>query len=152
MITFEKEIVKSFFVSVKDNSMSGMMEACEAGISRCMEGEPDFQGEILGVGVALPGSVDMDKGILFNSTIAFLEDKPVVTELQHRIKYPVTGANESNILALALATQENRDTLLQDTIYLHVDEGLGIGIICNGSLLTGSHNPVSYTHLTLPTT
>ena len=97
----------------------------------------------------------MDKGILLNSTIAFLEDKPVVTELQHRIKYPVTGANESNILALALATQENRDTLLQDTIYLHVDEGLGIGIICNGSLLTGSHNqggeishmPVSYTHL-----
>ena len=140
LISFEKEIVKSFFVSVKDNSMSGMMEACEAGISRCLEGEPDFQGEILGVGVALPGIVDMDKGILLNSTIAFLEDKPVVTELQHRIKYPVTGANESNILALALATQENRDTLLQDTIYLHVDEGLGIGIICNGSLLTGSHN------------
>ena len=103
LISFEKEIVKSFFVSVKDNSMSGMMEACEAGISRCLEGEPDFQGEILGVGVALPGIVDMDKGILLNSTIAFLEDKPVVTELQHRIKYPVTGANASNILALALA-------------------------------------------------
>lgn len=33
-----------------------------------------------------------------------------------------------------------RDCILPDTIYIHLDEGLGIGIICNGSLLTGSHN------------
>lgn len=140
LLSFEKEIVKSFLIPVKEKNKQSIYEACTEGVRQCleyMEGEIE---DMIGVGVALPGIVDSGKGMLLNSTISFLEGQAVIRELQERIHYPVTGANESNILALALATQNGRDCILPDTIYIHLDEGLGVGIICNGSLLTGSHN------------
>lgn len=140
LISFEKDIVNSFFVSVKEQSREGIMQACEAAAGKCLEEAEKEGGGILGVGAALPGIVVKEQGILLNSTIPYLEGQPVISELQQRIHYPVTGANESNILALTLAEQHNKSTLLHGTIYLHLDEGLGIGIICNGGLLIGSHN------------
>lgn len=140
LLSFEKEIVESFLIPVKGRNKQGILEACADGVRQCLESRKGEIEEIMGVGAALPGIVDSGKGMLLNSTISFLEGQPIIRELQQRIQYPVTGANESNILALALATQNGRDCILPDTIYIHLDEGLGVGIICNGSLLTGSHN------------
>lgn len=140
LVSFEKQIVKSLLIPVKEKNKQGILEACMDGVQQCLESRKGEIGDIIGVGVALPGIVDIEKGMLLNSTISFLEGQPIIRELQQKILYPVTGANESNILALALATQNGKDCILPDTIYIHLDEGLGVGIICNGSLLTGSHN------------
>lgn len=44
--------------------------------------------------------------------------------------------NESNLCALSL---KNRIRDCRNLVYLHFSEGVGVGIICNGSLLRGHH-------------
>lgn len=139
LVTFNKEIVNSFSVPVRGKDCESIMEACAYGVEQCLQGEKTAH--IIGVGVAFPGIVDLESGVLLNSTIACLEGKSVIGQLQQLMpQYSITGANESNLVALAVARRCREDNNLQDTIYLHLDDGLGIGIVCNGSLVTGSHN------------
>ena len=139
LITFHKEIVNSFSVPVQEKNCESIMKACAYGVNQCLQGEEQIQ--VIGIGVALPGIVDLESGILINSTIACLEGENVIGQLQQLMpQYSITGANESNLIALAVARRCREDNYLQDTIYLHLDDGLGIGIICNGNLVTGSHN------------
>lgn len=141
LMSFEKEILHSFDVTIQEETVEAFIDSCLCGIRKCVEAEQDATGGILGVGIALPGIMENEKECLINSTIPYLEQQPVLQKLQERLSgFSVTGANESNILALALAKRDYNDLTLQDTIYLHVDEGLGIGVICNGRLLLGSHN------------
>lgn len=141
LISFERRILNSFDIPILEKNMQSFVEACLCGIEKCMNTEAGEGCEILGVGIALPGIVENEKKLLINSTIPYLENKPVIQSVQEKISgFSVTGANESNILALALSKYDYNDLTLKDTIYLHLDDGLGIGIICNGQLLLGSHN------------
>lgn len=139
LVTFHKEIKVSFAIPVQGKDCEKIVEACARGVLQCLQQKEEMQ--VLGIGVALPGIVDLERGRLLNSTITCLEGENVIGKL-HRLlpQYSITGENESNLIALAVARRYQENNRLQDTIYLHLDEGLGIGIICNGSLVTGSHN------------
>lgn len=141
LLSFDKVIARNFFVKAAEVTMQGILNAWVEGISKCLDGIEE-DSEILGIGAALPGIVDFGKGILLNSTIPFLEGEDVIGGLQKIFPdYFIVGENESNLLARATSKSYCQSSLsLRDSIYLHVDEGLGIGIVCNGMLATGYHN------------
>lgn len=140
VVTLRKQIIYSkVLYSNESFGVQAFVSACSEGVLACKEQLGIKPYNIIGVGVALPGIVDKDTEKFMNSTIPELEGQPLIKMLEDELKYPVFGENESNLLALALAVNSEDGELLADSIYLHLDDGLGIGIVCNGKLLKGSH-------------
>ncbi len=94
---------------------------------------------VLGIGVAAPGIFDHTNGRIVNSTDPFFENAPLKAALATRFGLPVCVENESNLLATAASLRGGSSNRLRDLIYLYVGEGVGVGIISNGTLIAGSH-------------
>lgn len=94
---------------------------------------------IPGIGVAIPGIYDKKSGKVLNSTIPLFEEVELKEEAGKIFGFNCHIENESNLLAKA-AQQINhgRGESNSDLIYIFVGEGLGVGIISNDRLLTGS--------------
>lgn len=140
VLSLKKRVVLSFSQPVQPPwDASAIYQACVQGIHRCELEVSQYSQKNLGIGVAFPGIVEKESELLINSTIKELEHQPVLRELREKLACPVYGENESNLLALAISSNPKRPLRRRDTIYLHLDDGLGIGIICNGELVRGSH-------------
>lgn len=108
-------------------------------------------GQLLGVGVGVPGSVDaQDSGVVRAPTLGWA-DAPLGSMLRNRLELPVLVDNDVNTLAVA-------DRLYgagqQHTTYIVVTigRGVGCGIVVDGSVYRGAfggageigHLPVDY--------
>ncbi|MBW7959191.1 MAG: ROK family transcriptional regulator [Candidatus Promineofilum sp.] len=91
--------------------------------------ETDFP--LLGIGVATPGLVDPDNGVILRSVNLGWTDLPLRQLLEARFGYPVYVANDSHMAALAEYTYG--DPLDSDNlIVIRVGRGIGAGIILGG--------------------
>ena len=93
---------------------------------------------VLGVAVAAPGIFDAETGLIVNSTDPLFENHPLKSALEQQFKLPVYVENESNLLAIAASRADDEGRSLNDLVYLYVGDGVGVGIISNGTLVTGS--------------
>ena len=94
----------------------------------------------VGVTVALPGIVDIGRGVLFNAPNLGWRDVPVVDLLKdhlHHPPYPITVDNESNLGALS-ELWEGVGSDFHDFIYLLGEVGVGAGIVVGGQLFRGA--------------
>jgi len=111
---------------------------------------------IPGIGIAVPGIYDKQSHRILNSTFPLFEQ----VELKQKADKIFAGKcyieNESNLLAKAVQQiNHGRAEGNSDLIYIFVGEGLGVGIISNDRLLTGSrgmgaeiaHMPLGDTNL-----
>lgn len=137
VLSFKKNVLLSFTQTVQPpNGAAEIYDACAQAVRRCGLEVPGYANRNLGLGAALPGIVEKESKLLINSTIQELDGQPVLQSLAKRVHCPVYGENESNLLALAVSFSPENP---KDTVYLHLDDGMGIGVICNGELLRGSH-------------
>jgi predicted NBD/HSP70 family sugar kinase len=95
--------------------------------------------ELLGIGVALPGVVDVRNGISLN--IERLKDwnnVPVSQLLGNAFKVPVFIDNDVNLMALA---ERNLGTLdiSGNLIYISLRQGIGAGILIDGQIFRGNY-------------
>ena len=93
--------------------------------------------KIAGVGVGVPGPVDVEKGLVF-----FLPNVPgwnkvaLRQELKKRIGLPVYVDNDANVMALGeFAFGAARGA--RNALFLTLGTGLGGGLLINGSLVRG---------------
>ncbi len=101
--------------------------------SVCPSGEA-----IAAIGVAAPGPVDPQSGVIFTApNLPALRNFPLVEYLHSKLHTPVFLDNDAGLAALgewkAGAGQGHNDL-----IYLTISTGIGGGIICNGQLLHGA--------------
>ncbi len=99
-----------------------------------MSGVP--KDKILGVGIGLPGFVDVIKGI--NHTYLKTERGSIVTNLEAAIGLPVLIDNDSSLIALAelkLGAARNR----QNAMVINISWGVGLGMIINQQLFRGNN-------------
>jgi predicted NBD/HSP70 family sugar kinase len=75
---------------------------------------------------------------IINSTNELYENQPLKDMFEKAFGLPAYIENESNLLAVAAALYDPKGSKTKDLIYLFIGEGLGTGIITNGSLVTGS--------------
>ncbi len=95
---------------------------------------PDSQ--YLGVGISVSGIFDKVTEKIIGSAIASLDGAPVKAVVEDVFNMPCYVDNEANLCAIGTyAAHPGED----DLIYMHISEGLGIGIYTGGMLLTG-HN------------
>jgi len=92
--------------------------------------------KLIGVGIAMPGLIDLDLGI--NYSYLRIEGSNLRTELEKKFKHPVFIINDGQAKALA----ELRFGLAQgkkNVLVLNVSSGLGTGLIFNGQVYHGTN-------------
>lgn len=94
-------------------------------------------GQLAGIGVAVPGIIEMKKGLVRESpNLPGFCDIPVRDEIERRIQAPVHLENDANAAALGEKwVGAGRD--VDDLVLLTLGTGIGGGIICGGKILHG---------------
>jgi predicted NBD/HSP70 family sugar kinase len=92
--------------------------------------------EILGLGVAVPGVVD-DKGRVSNAPEFGWDSEPLREMMNQSIDLPVFIENDVKLAALGDGWM--RKCHSGTLVYVHLDRGIGAGILIDGSLYRGAH-------------
>lgn len=91
-----------------------------------------------GIGVSLPGRVDMETGRLVYAPNLGWRDVALQAPLELATGLPVVMENAANACALAEIWFGESRGAVRDLIAVTVSEGIGVGIIANGQLLRGA--------------
>ncbi len=104
---------------------------------------------ILGVGLAIPGLVDREKGIcLFSTYYSWWKDIALRKPLEKKFHLPISLENDTKSLTLAerwFGRGKERDNFL----YLDLGEGIGLGIFLNGEIHEGKGAAGEFGHTTI---
>jgi glucokinase len=94
--------------------------------------------EVVGVGLATPGPMDPEAGVVTFAPNLGWRDVPAARLLSERLPWPCTLGNDADAAALGEATfGAGRGARL--LLYLTVSTGIGGGIVLGGQLVTGAH-------------
>lgn len=97
---------------------------------------PEAPDTLVGIGVALPGPVDMDNGILIAPPNLPLKNCPVASLMEQAVGGPVFIGNDADLAGLAEHRMgAGRGT--KNMIYITVSTGVGGGIILDGKIYNG---------------
>jgi predicted NBD/HSP70 family sugar kinase len=104
----------------------------------------------LGVGVSLPGAVDVRRGVLrFAPNLPGWRDVPVREHLQARLSAAVRIEHDPNCLALAERWFGDA-SLAENVLCIHLGVGVGMGILLGGDVFRGSQQMAGeFGHITL---
>jgi len=126
-------------------------QLCSA-IERYLQSANAKPDQIVGIGIGMPGFVDVEKGV--NASFLVSEGEPGLRDrLRERLGLPVYIDNDSSAIAIAeLHFGAARN--LQDVMVVNIGWGIGLGMIVNGSLFRGhngyagefSHIPLSHSN------
>lgn len=94
--------------------------------------------DLLGIGVALPGVLDVRSGVSLNiERMKNWNDVPVARLLAEALGVPAFIDNDVNLMALAERTLGTRD-ISDNFIYVAERQGIGAGIIMGGQIYRGN--------------
>lgn len=113
--------------------------------------EPAVRGRMcLGVGVAVPGSVDVTAGILrFAPRMPGWKNVPIRDHLQPKVSAPILIEHDPNCLALAERWFGDAPAH-DDVLCINLAEGIGMGILLHGEVYRGSQNHAGeFGHVTI---
>ena len=98
--------------------------------------------DLMGIGIAVSGNEMKDDYIIRNCMANPLINNQCVRSIieEHFSDVPVYIDNEANEAVLVLFREEQKvNPDIQDTVYLYIGDGVGVGIISNGRLIKGTH-------------
>ncbi len=105
-------------------------------LEKYLEKDPAAAARILGIGIGMPGFVDVKKGV--NYSFLKTETGSINAYLEKRLGVPVFIDNDSSLIALAelrFGMAQN----IKDGMVINISWGIGLGMIVNGELFRG-HN------------
>ncbi len=136
--------------AVRNNSSEAVLEQAAAMLHRALLAPAVASRVCLGIGIALPGGLDVKQGLLRSAPhLPGWRDVPVREFLQTRLSAPVLIEHNPNCLALAerwfgLAGQSD------DLLCIHLGQGVGMGILLHGEIFRGSQQMAGeFGHTTL---
>ncbi|QGJ69945.1 Hypothetical protein PBC10988_16340 [Planctomycetales bacterium 10988] len=136
-VDFAQRLLRDRTVSVKSNeSAEGVLKIIEEVINDVK----DRSRNLLGIGIAVPGTVDGAKGMaLHYRYIRGWQNLPLAERLQDRFGVPVSL--ENNIRAMAMAERWfGQGKTVDDYLCLGIRSGIGSGMVLGGELFRGPHN------------
>lgn len=102
----------------------------------CLKAEESNR-HVLGLGMSLPGLVDVSSGVLLFAPNMRWSDVPVRQWLEHEFNLPIYVDNKANMAALAesyFGSARDSDYVL----YINITAGVGAGIVLNQRILPGA--------------
>ena len=99
--------------------------------------EHKLEKEIVGIGLGIPGTLDIYKGVVEYSPNLNWNMVPVTSIMQEILHYPIRLTNDGNAAALGEA-KFGAGKAFETVIMLTLGTGVGGGIIINGKLFEGN--------------
>jgi len=94
--------------------------------------------QILGLGLATAGPINIESGEIFNNANLGFREIPLKKPIQERfLGVPIYLINDGNASVLAIHHFEASDDEKDNIVYITMSTGIGGGVICNGHLLLG---------------
>lgn len=95
-----------------------------------------------GIGIVFPGMVDRESGVVINAPKLGWKDVPLIEMLKAEFDgTPIHLENSGRACALSQIWSMRRDAHVQnDSVFVSVSDGVGVGIVVNGELMRGIHN------------
>jgi predicted NBD/HSP70 family sugar kinase len=90
----------------------------------------------IGISIVSPGIIDVDKGIIYENTKLKLKDIPLKEMVEKKFKLKTWLENDANAIALA-EKQFGAYRKFKNLVYITIGDGVGAGIIVNGSIFRG---------------
>jgi predicted NBD/HSP70 family sugar kinase len=105
---------------------------------------------LLGIGVAVPGLIDKEKGILEFAPNLGWKNVYILKIFKDKFNLPVILDNEAK--AAAIGEREFIYPKMDNMVFISINEGIGCGVILNGELYRGaSGNAGEFGHIIIDT-
>jgi len=98
------------------------------------------QGTCMGVGLVVPGLVDVDTGIVLNAPTLGWRNLDVRSMLAPRLPVPVHIERDAVACALAKIWSGGRRSRPDNFAYVTVSDGVGAGLVVHGQVVRGRHH------------
>jgi len=96
------------------------------------------ENQIIGIGLASAGPIDMRKGEIFNNANLGFKVIPLKAPIEEKFPgIPIYFINDGNASVLGVHYFEADDDEKDNLVYITMSTGIGGGAICNGNLLLG---------------
>ena len=123
------------------NKTELLLFSCES-MEKLLNENEISQDHVLGIGIAVSGNEMAGNHIIRNCAANPIINNECIREdvEEYFPNIPVYIDNEANEAVLVLYQQEHQmDPGIEDAVYLYIGDGVGVGIVANGSLIKGSH-------------
>lgn len=97
----------------------------------------EFKGEVLGIGIGIPGLIDSINGVVVTSGNIKWNNVNIVDRLKANYDIPIRISNDANVAALGEA-KFGTGKKYSSTVFLTLGTGVGGGIVLNGRLFEGN--------------
>lgn len=137
MVDMQNNLVGDFVkvnLPLQDNANS--LEQLKDALISFVESSKISKDKIAGIGISMPGFVDVKKGI--NHSFFPSGDESIISFIQKEIDIPVLIDNDSSLIGLAelrMGTARNHNNVM----VINIGWGVGLGMILNAGLFRG-HN------------
>ena len=105
-------------------SIGQFLEKCSA-LTKC-----------IGISIISPGIINVDKSVIYENTKLKLKNIPLKEMVEKRFKLKTWLENDANSIALA-EKQFGAYKKFKNLVYITIGDGVGAGIIVNGSIFRG---------------
>ncbi|MDM5340743.1 ROK family transcriptional regulator [Fictibacillus enclensis] len=126
---------KALSLPVTADELLKMMKSEIQGLLDQYKEEED---KIIGIGVAMHGVVDVDRGISLYAPNLHLRNIPIKEELETTFNLPVKVENDAKAIALG-EVWFGSGSGAASVVAVNVGSGIGAGIVINGQLFHGEH-------------
>ncbi len=130
------------------SDLDRLADTLKAGLDAMLAGREPPRGRLLAVGVAVPGIVDSDTGVLLYSDYFRMRNFPLAQAIEQALGVPACADNDARVEALAHLNQPN-DSSGADFVFLYLnhrerDGGVhftayGSAIVIHGQIYRGAH-------------
>lgn len=105
-------------------------------IAECLDELPINRSQILGIGIGMPGFINVKKG----QNHSFLKTRGInlVSYLQNELGLPVVIDNDSSLIALAELRQGSAQNL-ENALVINIGWGVGLGIVISHEVFRGEN-------------
>jgi len=133
----EKNIAKKFFRTIKENEYSISKMVCEM-LSELISENNIEKNQIIGIGIATAGPLNMEKGEIFNNVNLGFKFIPLKAPIEKKFpNIPLFFINDGNGSVLGIHFFEANDDEKDNLVYITMSTGIGGGVVCSGHLLLG---------------
>jgi len=116
-----------------------LVKAISSHVKKLTEHESADASKLFGIGAAMPGIIDNERGIVrFSASLSWDKNVPIAAMLEEETNKHCVIDND--IKAAACAEYSRRDYDSKITALLYVDEGIGSAVIVDGVILRGITN------------
>ena len=130
-------IKSSIAPTLKEDEYSISRSVCEL-LQKLLDDNYLTPDQLIGIGLATAGPINMERGELFNNANLGFETIPLREPIQNAFpNIPIYLINDCNGAVLGVHYFEAEEDEKDNLVYITMSTGIGGGVICNGRLVLG---------------